>query len=138
MRSAWQERIFGALRQRRQGSKDGSQLLQEDMVRLSHLQELASLRDVLRGRAPVHISTSVSFTDSVQFPDERHERMARARQPGVYCLQVNVREVSFSRNLLGSTGRDDAQVCLRQRQCRFDIEPCLEACGFGEQDTYAR
>src|SRR5882762_3440764 len=43
MGSPRQERIFGALRQRRQGSEDGSQLLQEDMMRLPHLQELPGL-----------------------------------------------------------------------------------------------
>ena len=112
MRSAWQQGIFGALRQRRQGGENGSQLLQEDVMRLVHLQELPGLRDVLGGRAPVHVPTSVSLTDPIQFPDERHERMACTRQPGMYRFQVNVREVGFMRNLLGSASRDDAQVCL--------------------------
>ena len=138
MRSAGQQRVFGTLRQGRQGGEDGGQLLQEDVMRLSHLEELPGLRYILRGRTPVHVPTSVSLTDPVQFPDEWHERVARARQPGVYGFQVNVREVRLTRNLLGSAGRDDAQVSLRQCQRRFHIEPRLEARCFGEQGAHAR
>src|SRR5437762_1768613 len=113
MRSAWQQRVFRALCQRREGSEDGGQLLQEDVVCLPHQEELPGLRDVLRGRTPVDVSTSVPLADAIQFPDEWHQRMARARQPSVYGLQVDVREVRLARNLCGGAGWNDAQFGLR-------------------------
>ena len=86
----------------------------------------------------MHVPTGVSLTDPIEFPDQRHKRVSRTRQAGVYSLQVNIRQVRFARNLLGGARRDDTQVRLRQGQRCFYIEPGLEARFFGEQRTYAR
>src|SRR5262249_58869029 len=100
------------LGQRGQGGKHGSQLFEEDVVRLSDEQELPRLRDVLRGRTPMHVASSIPLTDPVEFPDERHQRVAGAGQPSPYGLQVQIAEVRLARNLFGSAVRNDAQVSL--------------------------
>ena len=138
MRAARQQRVFGALGQRGEGGKHGGQLFQEDVVRLPDEQELSRLRDVLRRRAPMHIASSVPFTDPVQFPDERHQRMARARQAGPHGLQIEIGEVRLARNLFGGAGRNDAQIGLRQGQGSFHIQPRLIAHCFREQRADAR
>ena len=83
-----QQHVFGALRQVGHGAQDGRQLCRKISMGATQQQELTGLRDVLRRGAPVHVAAGVALTDAVQLPDQRHERMAGARQSGVEVVQI--------------------------------------------------
>ena len=49
-------------------------------VRLAQHQQVAGLGDVLRRRAPMHPAAMRLADDAAQFPDQRHDRVAGARE----------------------------------------------------------
>jgi hypothetical protein len=54
--------------------------LKENAVCLAQDQQIASLGDVLRRRAPVHPAAMLLTGDTRQFPYQRHERVPGARK----------------------------------------------------------
>ena len=109
------------------------ELAQEDRVGPAHEEELAGLGDVLGRRAPVHVSARVALADAVELPDQRHERMAGARESRPDGLPVQEREVRLARDLLGGQRGDDAELGLGLRQRRLHVEPRLVARRLGEE-----
>ena len=61
---------------------------QEDRVRLAQHQKVAGLRDVLRGGAPMHPAAMRLADDAAELPDQRHERVAGAREAFVDARAV--------------------------------------------------
>ena len=61
---------------------------QEDIMGATQEEELTGLRDVLRRGTPVHVAAGVAVAHAVQLPDQRHERMAGARQAGMDVVQI--------------------------------------------------
>ncbi len=116
----------------------GPELAQEDLVGPAYLKELAGLRDVLRGGAPVHIPARVAVAGAVERPDERHQRVAGLREPGAHGGQIEVLQLRLGDDLARGGRRDDAELGLRLGQGRLDVEPRLEARGLGEEGAHAR
>jgi len=100
---------------------------QEDVMRLAQHKQIAGLGYVLRRRAPVHPAAMRLADDSRQFPDQRHDRVAGAREPLVDALAVEEVEAGGAGDSLGRFLRDDAELGLRAGQRDLDIEPGLPA-----------
>ena len=138
VRAAGEQVVLGALGQVGKRRQDGRELAQEDVVGPAHLEELAGLRDVLGGRAPVHVAAGVALAGAIERPDQRHQRMPGAGQSFSHGSQIEARQVRLADDLAGGGLGDDAQLGLGPRQGRFDVEPGLEARRLGEERPHAR
>ncbi len=138
VRASREEDVLGPLGEVGERGQDGRELTQEDVMGAPHLEELAGLRDVLGRGPPVHVAAGVAFAGAIQLPDQRHERMPCAGQACPHRLEVEVRHVRLAGDLAGGALGNDAQLGLRLREGRFDVEPGLEARGLGEQRPHAR
>jgi hypothetical protein len=113
---------LGQIGRRKQRVRDQ---LQKNMMRLAQDDEVAGLRDVLRRRAPMHPAAMRLADDPRQFPDQRHNRVAGAREAFVDALAVEQFEACRARDRLGGLLRDDVELGLGARQRRLDIKPGL-------------
>jgi hypothetical protein len=96
-------------------------------MRLAQYQKIAGLGDVLRRGAPMHPAAIGPAGDPGQFPDQRHDRVAGAREPLVDPRAVEQFQMGGARDRRGRALRDDPQLLLRLGERRLDIEPGLPA-----------
>ncbi len=101
--------------------------LNEDPVRLPQHQEVAGLHDVLRRRAPMHPAAGWLAADARQFPHQRHDGVTGALVRFVDAGAIHQAQLRAGSDPLGAILRHDAEIGLRPRQRRLDVEPCLPA-----------
>ena len=132
-----QEHVLAALGEVREGGEQRRELAEEDLVGAAHLEELPGLRDVLGGGAPVHVAAGVALARLVERPDQRHERVARLREPGAHRVHVQELEPRLLHDLALRRLGDDAELGLGARQRGLVVQPGLEARGLGEERPHA-
>jgi hypothetical protein len=133
VRAPGEQGVLGPLGEIGPGGQNRGELPQEDLVGPAHLEELAGLRDVLGGRAPVHVAAGVALTGAVQRPHQRDQRVSGARQPLPDRREIQEGEVRLANDLPRSRLGNDAQLALRLGESGLDVQPGLEARGLGEE-----
>src|SRR5215471_11882129 len=94
---------------------------------LAQYQQIAGLGDVLRGGTPMH-PTAMGIADYPrQLPDERHQRVTRAREPLLDACAVEELQARRPRDRLGCCTGDDVELGLRFGERHLDVEPSLPA-----------
>ena len=94
---------------------------------LAQHQQIAGLGNVLRGGAPMHPAAMRFADDAAEFPDQRHDRVAGAREAFVDARPVHQLQPRLRGDRLGRVGRNDAELGLRAGQRGLDVEPRLPA-----------
>ena len=130
--------VLGSLRQFGEEGQDARQLGQVYAVRLSQLDELAGLGDVLRRGAPVDVSARVAVANPVKLPYQRDEAVAGSRQTLADSLAVHVLQATLADYLLSGVRRNDSEFRFGDRERRFDVQPGLQPLVFREQVSDAR
>ena len=126
------------LRQRRQPRQHLSDLAQDDPVRLAQLEDVARLRDVLRRRAPMHITADLAAQDAIQLPDQRHQRMRGHGQTRLDLVDVEQIETAAIRDLDRRISRNHAEFRFGPRQRSLHVKPGLPAGLASEQGANPR
>jgi len=88
-------------------------------------QQVTGLGDVLRGGAPMHPAAMRFAHDAAEFPDQRDDRVAGAREAFVDARPVHQFQPCLRGDRIGRVGGDDAEFGLGAGQRGLDVEPCL-------------
>jgi len=127
MRSARDQRVGGALSERRHRVEHVGDLPEEDVVRSTQQDQLAGLRDVLCGRAPVDVAAGVALADAIEFPNDRYQPVPRDAQPLDDAVAIEQFQLRLARDLVGRLGGDHPHLRLGTRERHLDVEPRLPA-----------
>ena len=111
----------------RHAAQDLGQQVLDRAVRVAQHQDVGRLRDVLRGGAPVHPAAVLPADHPGELLDERHQGVARRHRLGRHPDEVQPVDLRGLRDRLTGRLRDEAYLGLRQCECGFDVEPCLES-----------
>src|SRR5450759_3531668 len=101
---------------------DGVDLLLENVERFADLHDGGGVGDVLGGGAPVAPFAEPALAQLDELLDHREHRVADALGRLLELGHVDVLGVAVAHDLGGGVFRDDAELALRARQRRLEIE----------------
>src|SRR6516165_2306774 len=113
---------FGQISHRRKCLGDQAK---EDPMSLAQHQKIAGLCNILRRRPPMHPPAMRFADDPAEFPDQRYDSVAGAREPLVDSLSTEQFQPGRTHDRVRCRLRDDAEFGLRLGECRLDVEPRL-------------
>ena len=137
VRSSRRQHARGALGQVCGGAEHPGQQPQDLPVGLAQHQNVTGLRDVLRGRSPVHPPPMLTSRHG-QLGDQGHQRMAGLGDATLDPGHVQARQPGRRRYRLRRRNRNDPALRLGRRQGSLHIQPALPAVLPGEQRPHAR
>jgi hypothetical protein len=137
VRSSRRQHARGALGQVYGGAEHPGQQPQDLPVGLAKYQNVTGLRDVLRGRSPVHLTPMLTSRHG-QLGDQGHQRMAGLGDATLDPGHVQARQPGRRRYRLRRRNRNDPYSASAAAKGSLHIQPALPAVAPGGQRSHAR